>query len=203
MKSVGGSSVEGPERELEIIRKMLEKTRRESADSSRFFIWMGVLAIVAVILIDRLESMGLANLVIPALVIIFAASGVIGYLIARRMGRTRSWTKSVCLGVWIACGVPGLLAVFLFPVTGVYQWSLVPVIAALLVGTAVFSTGVITGSPLLMWSSLAWWAGGAAMSMLRGTPRAAVMITVILFGWIMPGVLMRRRYGSKRTDHGA
>jgi hypothetical protein len=191
------------QQQIEIIRSMIEKSRLETAESGRFFIWMGVISIVAVFTIGSLETSGLSHLVLPALIIMLVASGVVGYLavaVRLKRERVRSYPATICYSVWLACAAPATIVTLLLPLLGVYPWNLVPVLAALLVGIAVFSSGVIFESSGVKWSALAWWGGAVAMALVHGTPRMFIMMAVILLGWILPGSVLNRVYRRRREN---
>jgi len=186
---------------LSVMREMIEKGRRETAESGRFFVWMGVIALAGLVAIRVLETVGRGRLLPPVLVLLLAASGVVGFLtVARRQERAgaRSYFAIICYRVWLACAVSGAMAVFLFPLLGVYPWTVVPVLTSLIVGIAVFSSGVVLESPPLVWSSLAWWIGAVGLALVGDGTGAPIMAGVIVLGWILPGVILNRddRAGS-------
>jgi hypothetical protein len=189
--------------QLSIIREMVEKGRRETAESGAFLIWLGVIGILTVFAIRGLELSGLSHLTIPFLAVVLVVNGVVGYLtVSRRQKRAgaRSYVATICYKVWFACGVSIVLVAFLLPALGAYPWSLVPVLAALFMGIGVFSTGAIFEVPAITWSSLAWWGGAVAMAIIDGPARAIVMAAAILLGMILPGAILNRRYRGQRGD---
>ncbi len=188
--------------QLSIIRAMIEKSRRETAESGHFFIWIGLIGAATVFAIRGLEAAGLHRLIVPALAVFLVANGVAGYLtVARRQkrARVRSYPSAICYRVWFACAVPVAIVVFLFPALGVYPWSLVPVLAALIMGIGVFSAGAIFEVRAITWSSLAWWGGSVAMALVSGWPRGIVMVVVLLLGMVLPGVILNRQYREQRS----
>jgi len=190
--------------QLSIIRAMVERSRRETAESGHFFIWIGLIGVVTVFAIGGLEAAGLYRLTVPALAVVLVACGVAGYLtVARRQkrARVRSYPSAICYSVWFACGVPMVIVMFLLPALGAYPWSLVPVLTALIMGIGVFSSGVIFEVRAISWSSLAWWGGSVAMALMSGWSRGIVMAVVLLLGMVLPGVILNRQYRERRgTD---
>jgi hypothetical protein len=187
--------------QLSIIRTMVEKSRRETAESGAFLIWLGVIGIVTVFAIRGLELSGLSHLTIPFLALVLVVNGVVGYFtVTRRQkrARARSYPATICYTVWLACGVSIVIVAFVLPSLGAYPWNLVPVLAALFMGIGVFSTGAIFEVPAITWSSLAWWGGAVAMAVIEGPPRAIVMASAILLGMILPGAILNRRYRERR-----
>jgi hypothetical protein len=189
--------------ELAIIRNMIEKARSETAESGHFFIWMGIFSMVMVFIIGSLESMGKGNLFLPILIAMLVACGIIGYLtVSRRMSKAgaRSYPKTVCYSVWFACSVPIVMVTFVFPLLNIYAWNLLPILSTLFIGVAVFSSGVIFESKAIVSCSFAWWGGSVAMALMT-SGRMYVMMAAIALGWILPGVILNRRYRNRRDDN--
>jgi hypothetical protein len=187
--------------QLSIIRAMVEKSRRETAESGYFFIWIGLIGVVSVFVIMGLESAGLWRFTVPVLAVLLVACGVVGYLtVTRRQKRAgaRSYPASICYNVWFACGASVIIVVFLLPALGAYPWSLAPVLAALIMGIGVFSSGAIFEVRAITWSSLAWWGGAVAMALVSGWSRGLVMAIVLLLGMVLPGVILNRMYRERR-----
>ncbi len=189
--------------QLTVIRAMVERTRRRTAESGRFFIWLGVVALAGVVLIAGLEEAGRNELVLPALIVVAVASGVVGYLTlsrAQREARVRSYTSTVSTFVWVGVGIANLLVALVLPLTGAYGWSLVPVLTCVVLGAGVLSTGAIFELPAVAWCALAWWGAAVGMVFVHGSPRAVIMAAAIGAGWVLPGILFGRSSGGEEAD---
>ncbi len=192
------------QQQLDVIRAMVDRSRRETAESGHFFIWIGVLSTLGVFVIRMLEVTGRGAAIIPTLAALTVGNGILAYVAivrGRRNAGARSYASRVCYSVWLACGIAAILAALLLPLLGAVPWNLVPVLVALIIGVGVFSTGVILESGSLLWGSLAWWASAIAMAMIRGGDRAYIMAAAIVLGWILPGVALNRTYRRQRDDH--
>ncbi len=187
---------------LSIIQEMIDRSRRETAESGRFFVWIGLISIVAVFVVRWIEATGLTQLVLPALAVVLVANGVVGYAaIARRqkMVGARSYPAAVSTALWFACGVAVALALFLFPVLGVYRWDQTPVLAALIMGVGAFASGSVFETPIIAWSSIAWWGGAVALALVDSAwPRGFIMAAVLLLGMVVPGLVLDRQYARQR-----
>jgi len=187
--------------QLAIIRAMVERSRRETAESGAFFKWIGIIGIIAVLVISGLEAGGLSHVVVAVVLAVFLASGVVGYLTVARRQRSagaRSYPATICGSVWIACSVPAIIVLFLFPLLGAYGWNLGVVIAALFMGVGAFVSGVVLEVRAVIWSSLAWWSGAVAMALVQGPLRTVVMVVVLLLGMVFPGMVLNRLYRERR-----
>jgi hypothetical protein len=196
-------SAQNVQEQLSIIRTMVERSRRETARSGRFFVWLGIVALVGVIVIASLEQAGRSGLVLPTLIGLAAASGLIGYLTlargAKRAG-VRSYASTVSGLVWFAVGLANLLVAIVLPLVGAYDWSLVPMLTCIVLGIGVFATGAVFEVPAVAWCAFAWWAAGIGMAFVEGSPRATLMACAIGVGWVLPGILFGRSTEGEDND---
>jgi hypothetical protein len=189
--------------QLAVIRSMVERTRRETAESGRFFVWLGVVALVGVVAIATLEQIGRNTLVLPTLIGITVLSGIVGYAtLARPRSRSgiRSYATTVSTFAWTACGIATVIVAFVFPLVGAYDWNLVPILTCVILGIGVFSTGAIFEIAPVAWCAFAWWGAAVGMVFVHGTPRAAIMACAIGLGWVLPGILFGRTSEGRRSD---
>ncbi len=185
------------QQELSVIKKMIEKTKRETAESGLFFIALGIFAAVATFAVGMLEFYNLNHLVLPALILATVGSGVIGYLTLtkkEKVEKVKSYPKTIFYGVFFACGISIILLVFLFPLLKVYPWSLIPPLTSMIMGIALFSAGVIFELRNIQWCSIVWWAGALVLALTEGQFRFLIMIAIILLGWVLPGFMLNRQY---------
>jgi len=192
------------QQDISIIKKMIEKTRREVADSGQAFIFIGLASIIYVVVIMLLERYHYSHLVLPAMIIMTVMMGILGYVLIGRSDKNekvKSYPKTVAYTVLFACSVPILLITFLFPLTGVYSFSLVPVLAALFFGVMLFSIGAIYEMPFLFVSSIAVWVGACIMAYIKGPMRGGIMIVIIILGFILPGIILNKKYKQRSIEN--
>ena len=192
------------QQEISIIKEMIEKTRRETAESGHFFIALGVLMIVNTLAIVLMEYYKLNYLILPMLIFTVIAGFIASYFTVARQDKkmkVKSYTKTVCYNVMLASSIPALMIVFIFPFLKVYQFHLVPILASLFIGSMIFSAGVIFEVKSIKWCSIAWWIGAVIMAVDNEhiLPPGSVMILTISIGWMLPGFILNKNYknGSK------
>ena len=191
--------------DISVIKIMVEKAKKETAESGHFFLGSGLFSMAAAPLIYLLETAGLDRWLIPALALFAAGGGVIGFLTVNRSKekkRVSSYAKRIFYNTWIGSSVPMLLCLFFFPLTGVYSWNLVPVMISLFAGTGLFITGTAFEMKSITWSSLAWWGGACILAFTQNGIRLAVMEAILFFGWVIPGWIFNRTYRKKEANHG-
>jgi len=192
------------QQKIAIIRALLEKTRQDTAESGYFIISLGLFSMVAVLAVGLMERLHQEQFIVPVLLVVSVICGAGGYFAIVRQQRkagVTSYSKTICYNVWLACAIPALLVTFLFPLLGVYPWRLVPALASLFMGIAVFSTGVIFEARFLIGSSAAWWGGAVLLVFLQGVPKMLIMLVVIFLGWVLPGMILNKKYRNRSTDH--
>lgn len=188
------------QQEISIIKSMIEKTRREAAESGHFFIAIGIFSAVTTFAIGLLEFYNLNHLVLPTLIIAVIACGVIGYLtvtMKEKKEKVKSYPKAIFYNMMFACGIPALMIIFLFPLLKVYPWNLVPPLLSLIMGIVIFSAGVIFELRYIQWCSIAWWAGACIMALTQSQFRFLIMIVIIIFGWLLPGFILNKQYKNR------
>ena len=190
--------------EISIIKSMIEKTRKETAESGHLFIFMGLAAAIFVLVISLLEIYKLNHLVLPAMIVLTIINGFIGYLaVSKASKKVKSYPKTVVTSLWAICGMTLLMMTFLFPFLKVYPFSALGTLVSMVLGIAVFMTGVIYEMPFIIWFSLAWWLGAVLMALIESKFRFLIMIAMIIIGWIFPGIILNKRFKNGSKNHEA
>jgi hypothetical protein len=190
--------------EIAIIKDMVEKSRKEAAESGTFFIGIGILGMIATPAIGLLESLRMDRMVLPVLVVMTVASALIGYFTVARTEkkeRVKSYPKTLCYRVLFACSIPGLMVMFLFPFLKVYPWNAVPVLTSMLMGIMVYSAGTIYEISYIQWCSVSWWAGSVLMALFSKHPwiRISIMNLSLFAGFVIPGFILNRKYRGRKS----
>jgi len=192
------------QQEISIIRKMIEKTRQETAESGHLFITLGIVWVLVTAAIGFLEVNAFYHLIWPVLIAALILTVVIGLMIGLHEGkkeRVQSYARKIFASVWLAVAVTAILVSFVFPFTHVYDNHLVPVFVSPVLGIGFFLTGIIYESKVILYCSLSWWIGSALMAYLDGYARLYIMIGILIIGYILPGIVLNFRYKKKRHNH--
>jgi hypothetical protein len=190
--------------ELAVIRSMIERTRRQTAESGTLFIFMGIASSVFVLAVSLLEMSGWFRLVMPVMIGLTAVNGIAGCLLIGRAIRRSSVTTysgRVLISMWVACSAAILLMTFALPFMGVYPGSTIGILAAMVFGIGMFMTGVICEMPRIARVSLVWPAAALAMALIRSPWRIGVMIAAIIAGFILPGIWLNGQKAESGAGH--
>jgi len=194
------------QQEISIIKEMIDKTRKETAESGHLFIFMGIASAFFVFIISMLEMYQLNHLVIPAMIFLTIINGIVGYFVVSKPvteEKVKSYPKTVVLCLWVVCGLTLLLLTFLFPFLEVYTFRALGVLASLILGIAVFMTGIIYEMRFIVWFSSVWWIGAILMAVIESPYRFLIMIAVIIIGWIVPGFIINKKYKNRSKNNEA
>ena len=194
------------QQDISIIKEMIEKTRKETAESGQFFIAIGLFSIIAAVAIGMLEYFRLNHLIIPLMILMVVVNGLIGYLTVTRKEKkekVKTYHKTLLYNILFSCAVPAIMILFIFPLLKVYSWNLVPILISLIMGIIIYASGVILESRYLRWCSAAWWAASLLMVYVRNMPRILIMIAAIFLGWVLPGWLLRKQVQNRSKENEA
>jgi hypothetical protein len=186
------------EQEISIIKEMIDKTRKKTAESGHMLIYMGIVSALFIIVIGLLEIYHLGQYVLPTSIAIAVTNALIGYRIGSKNnnGDVKTYPKTLFWHIWMACGFAAVLIVFLFPFLNLYSFHSAAVLTCIVMGIAIFFTGSIFELKFVQWSGLAWWIGACLMAVTEGPVSAVIMLAIIIFGWIIPGSHLNKHYKS-------
>lgn len=192
------------EQEISIIKEMIDKTRKETAESGHFFIFIGLFSAVGTFAIGMVEIYNLKNLLWPAIIVMAVVNAFLGSLIGlqeRKNEKVKAYPKTIFWNLWMACGITAIIIAFLLPFLDIYAFRAVPILVSLLFGIAVFLTGVIFELRFIRRCSLAWWLGAGLMALTNSPFQFLIMVVVILTGWVLPGFKLNQQKKSRSKDH--
>ncbi len=192
------------QQELSLIKNMIEKTRREASESGLFLIIIGMITLFAMCVIDVLARMRLEYLMLPVMLSLIVINGVASYFIIaneRKREKVTTYARTVYLNIWAVCGISILMIAFLFPLSGVYSNELVPMLVSIIMGIAIYLTGVVFEDLRIRWCGIIWWAGAGILAYASPEmPKMYIFMALVLLGWVVPGVIMNYRYTRGKAN---
>lgn len=189
--------------EIRLIKEMVEKTRKATAQSGTLFIFWGFLIIVAIIITYVLAYFHKfqwiwANWIVWA-IIGWGYSAHYG-ISQERTQKTRTYAQMAAKHLSIACGAAYLMAAFVFPLLKVYSYNAISILVAFISGILIFMLGGIYEWSLLKWCGLLWWLGAVGMTFVPGDYRTLCLIPLIILGYLIPGLILRSRYKKEQSS---
>jgi len=188
-----------PERELKIVRAMIEKTRQGVVDRGSVFILWGVVVMLAcggTFWLESLERHAQTWLLWAILLPIGAIGSL--FLMRRYTRRTRhkSFLEHAYNSIWLACGLAFFAFIFSNAISAFIAPDITYVIVSFLVGIAVFASGSILDWVSLRIGGAAWWLGGVVMMFVATNYHPLIMALAIIPGMLVPGLLLKRAFSS-------
>jgi hypothetical protein len=178
-----------PEESLQIIEKMINRTKGNLHDNSFYFLlwgWIVLIGILAHTILSNFTDFSKPYLswliIIPGMIINIAY--------AMREGKKKSITThvdTVNFMTWIAFLIS-------YTITLVFMaklnYNIVPIIF-LLAGNATFLTGIIIKFKPLTWGGIIFWLGAIGLFTLPGHLAIFIPPLAIIFGYLIPGYLLK------------
>ena len=178
-----------PEESLQIIEKMINRTKGNLYENSFYFLLWGW-----IVLFGILGHTILANFTDfskPYLVWLIIIPGIIANTIyGIRQGKKKgisSHLDLVSFMIWIAFLVSyGIILVFMKK----FDYKIVPIIF-LLAGNATFLSGIVIKFKPLVWGGIVFWLGVIGLFTLPGNLVIFVSPLAIILGYLVPGYLLK------------
>lgn len=186
--------------DIRLIKEMIEKTKKSTAESGTIFIvWtvMPILAILGMYLLIFSENY--RYIWLNWLVFIGLGFAFTIYYYSKKENQTsiKTYIQIAVSYIWIACGCAFILLGFIFPLMGLYSYHLIPIMMAIIAGIGVFTTGGIIEWDFLKWCGVAWWLGSLVMAFSPGNFRILIFIPFLIIGYLIPGLVLNHHYRKK------
>lgn len=185
-----------PEESLQIIEKMIQRTKGNLHDSSFYFLlwgWVILIANIGQIILERFT-----DCTKPYLIWLIIFPAVIANIIygIRHGKKTRVSTHldSLNLMIWIAFFISYIIVIVFIRE---FDYNVAPVIF-LLAGNATFLTGIVIKFKPLIWGGIVFWIGVICLFLIPGGYVEFVSPIVIIFGYLVPGYMLKS-YSKKNA----
>jgi len=188
--------------DLQIIKAMLEKTRKSTAESGTLFIVWGVLISLALVGNYILGSLKLYKwewLNWIAMTVIGWAVTVIYSIRRGRSEKVTTYVQIAARHVYFSCGVGFLLVGLVFPAIGAYSYEAISVLIAAVTGILFFALAGIFDWPLFRGLGLLWWLGAVGMSFTGEGLRTLIYAGLFVAGFLIPAFLIRAKFRKDQS----
>jgi hypothetical protein len=188
---------------IELIRGMIEETKRSTAYSGDIYIVWGVATLLAVlgtyllVILKWYSYIWINWIVFMGLGVIYS---VYHGVTQERKAEAITFPGRILGRVWFACGVGLLILAFVAPLAGLYTGMMVPSVVAIVIGIGYFVTGEVVQWKLFIWLSFLWWVGGAGMMFLKTENILLVFAFLMSLGYLVPGFVLRANYKKQSRE---
>jgi len=188
---------------IELIRSMIEETKRSTAYSGAIYIAWGVVTLLATLGTYLLVVLELYQYIWINWIVFMALGSVYSFyhgVAQARKAKVTTFAGKILGYTWFACGVSLVILAFVAPLAGLYPGMMVPAVVATVIGIGYFITGEVVQWNLLIWLSVLWWVGGAGMMFLKKESILLVFAFLMSVGYLVPGFILRANY--RKQTHG-
>ncbi len=185
-----------PEESLQIIEKMIQRTKGNLHDSSFYFLlwgWIVLIGIVGHIILGEFT-----NFTKPYLVWLIIIPGIIANTIyGMREGKKLGISSHFDLFSLMSCIAFLVSYAIILVFMSKFDYKIVPIIF-LLAGNATFLTGIVIKFKPLIWGGIVFWLGVIALFVLPENFVVFVSPLAIIFGYLVPGYMLKS-YSKKNA----
>jgi len=188
--------------EIKFIKGMIEKTKKTTAESWKFFSTWGIMIILAIIGHYTLAWLEMYDFIWVNWIGFMLIGVLFSTIYLRKCEKsqgTRTYAQVAISHVSFACGIAFMLGGFVFPILNLYSYGVIPVVISMVVGILLFTIGGIYEWNLLKWAALLWWIGSICMIFIHWHYRALLCIPLIIFGYLVPGFILRSQYQKQSS----
>lgn len=193
----GIMKAEEVEKEIRLIKEMVEKTRFSTTGSGWYLIFWGSLVILAVAIMYLLNYLKMYQLIWVDWVVLMVLGVIVTVFMTRKYQRNsqvRSYAVENLGYLWSACGIAFFLVGFVLPLAGVYSYGVISILVSVIAGIAIFVSGGIYEWNFMKISGMIWWAAAIVMIFVQPEYRGLIFILATFFGYLLPGIIINRMY---------
>jgi hypothetical protein len=190
--------------EIRLIKAMLEKTKKATAESGTLFIVWGVLITLALVGSYVLAYFKKYDWEWLNWIVVTVAGWVYSVIYGIRKERqepVRTYFQTAARHLYFACGTAFLLVGIVFPAFKVYSYEAIPILIAAVSGILFIVMGGIYEWPLLKWAGFLWWVGAVGMSFLKSYSGRVLVFTILFIAaYLAPSFILRAKYKKEQAS---
>ncbi|MCK5170156.1 MAG: hypothetical protein KAQ75_09765 [Bacteroidales bacterium] len=178
-----------PEESLQIIEKMIQRTKGNLHDSSFYFLlwgWIILIANAGQIILEKFTDCTKPYLIWLIIIPGVIASMIYGFRHGKK-NRVSTHLDSLNHMIWIAFFVSYVIVIVFIKE---FNYNVAPVIF-LLAGNATFLTGIVIKFKPLILGGIVFWLGVICLFLIPEDYVIFISPIVIIFGYLVPGYMLK------------
>jgi len=184
--------------EIQLIKNMLERTRKATAESGTLFIVWGVLITLALsgnLLLAHFKKYDWIWVNWVAITVIGWVYSVVYGIRRERKEPILTYAQVVARHLYFSCGTTYLLIGIVFPALKVYSYPAIPVLHAAVSGILFIVMSGIYEWLLLKWMGFLWLLSAVLMSFfVKGTNRLLIFTILFIGAFLIPSFILKAKY---------
>jgi len=189
--------------EIRLIKSMLEKTKKATAESGTLFIVWGILIAAALAGHYTLAYFHKYGWIWLNWVIIAGVGWIYSAVYGIRRERkepVKTYIQTAARHLYFGSGVGFLLLGIIFPWLGAYSHEAIPVLMAAVNGILFFVMGGMFEWALIKWAGFLWWAGAVGMTFAKGNDRTLIFTVLFIGGYLIPAFILRSKFKKEQAS---
>lgn len=181
---------------LKLIESMIHQAQnRFTENGTLYLLWGWTVFLCSLVQYFFLKLTSYSNASLIWLLVVFVMLYQIFYLSKKRQTvKVRTYTDEIIGYVWMSFGIcMGLLIIIM---NKLHIWMLFYPFIFLFYGIPTFLSGAIMRFKPLMFGGICCWILSIAASFITSIEVILLLVPAVLFGWIIPGYLLRARFKS-------
>ena len=181
---------------LRFIESMIHKAQnRFSENGTLYLLWGWTIFLCSLVQYFSLKFTSFSNASLIWLLVVFVMLYQIFYLSKKRKtDKVTTYSDEIIGYVWMTFGIcMGLLIIIM---NKLHIWMLFYPFIFLFYGIPTFLSGAIMRFKPLMFGGICCWILSIAASFITSIEVILLLVPAVLFGWIIPGYLLRARFKS-------
>jgi hypothetical protein len=181
---------------LQFIESMIHKAQnRYSENGTLYLLWGWTIFLCSLVQYFFLKFTSFSNASLIWLLVVFVMIYQIFYLTKKQQTvKVITYTDEIVGYVWMTFGIcMGLLTIIM---SKLHVWMLFYPFIFLFYGIPTFLSGAIMRFKPLMFGGICCWILSIAASFITSIEVILLLVPAVLFGWIIPGYLLKARFKS-------
>lgn len=188
--------------ELLFIKKVIQDSRKIVVDNGVGYILWGILIVIGMTAGYIKFLLNLQFNFTWAWVVIISVGWVITFFTfyKKKERKAKTFAGRIIGCLWFSSGISMTLVGFGGYYTGAIRGEVVSAVIAIILGSAYYLSSVIYEWKWFKLIGLLWWAGGFLIFLMRGVEQILIMIVLMIFGQIFPGIILYRKSKKQLSE---
>lgn len=192
------------ETELQVIRKIMEDSRKLVADNGWHYIFWGIMVTAALIanyimVLNRVSINYQGMLWFVTMTGAWITEAVIEKR-RRKMRVVHTFAGKMLGALWFASGITMFILGFVGAVTKAYNPVFICPIISTVLGFAYITSGAIQQNRWVQWLAAGWWGGAIIMFMYPSVHTLLIYAVMMIFLQTIPGIVLYRKWKSANKE---
>ncbi len=190
--------------ELQFIKKVIQDSQRIIADNGLGYIIWGIIITVGMLIGYAKFTMGWNLNYIWVWVILISLGWFISFWLYKRPNRkhykVETFAGKVIGRLWFSFGISMTVIGFGSQLTNAIRGDYISGVMAIILGSAYYLMSALNDLNWFKVIGVVWWIGGLVIFYFGGLASLLIMAILMIFGQIVPGIILYRKFKKQCCD---